>query len=125
MYVAEFLKCSYLPLHDKQNKDTNKHSDDQNNTKQKHFELKPKIPKASANTNNQTGITSRLIRLFLFRKHVQKNCKVKQIIYDMINFYFELLETFPIIKNNCLQHYVNILIKISIRELQTIYGIIK
>ena len=26
----------------------------------------------------------------------------------MINFYFELLGTFPIVKNNGLQHYVNI-----------------
>ena len=43
-----------------------------------------------------------------YLEDVQKNCKVKQIIYDMINFYFELLGTFPIVKNNGLQHYVNI-----------------
>ena len=29
----------------------------------------------------------------------------------MIDFYFELSGTFPIAKNNCLQHYVNIFIK--------------
>ena len=43
--------------------------------------------------------------------------KTKQIIYDMINFikqmlirifYFELSGTFPTVKNNCLQHYVNV-----------------
>ena len=39
----------------------------------------------------------------MFGRHVQKNCKVKQIIYGMINFYFELLETFPIAKNNCVK----------------------
>ena len=44
----------------------------------------------------------------LFGRHVQKNCKVKQIIYDIINFYFELLGVFSIVKNNRLQHYVNV-----------------
>ena len=43
-----------------------------------------------------------------FGIHVQKNCKVKQIIYDIINFYFELLRVFSIVKNNRLQHYVNV-----------------
>ena len=44
----------------------------------------------------------------LFGRHVQKDYNVKQIMYDMINFYFELAGTFPIVKNNCLQHYVNV-----------------
>ena len=30
--------------------------------------------------------------------------KTKYLWHDQ--FYFELLETFPIVKNNCLQHYV-------------------
>ena len=37
----------------------------------------------------------------------------KQIVYDMINFYFKLSGTFPIVQNDCLQHYVNISIKIA------------
>ena len=32
----------------------------------------------------------------MFETHIQKNCKVKQIIYDIINFYFKLSGTFPI-----------------------------
>ena len=43
----------------------------------------------------------------LFGRHVHKNCKVKEVIYSMINFYFKLSGTFPIVKNNSLQHYVN------------------
>ena len=46
---------------------------------------------------------------FIFlKKHPRSNLKVKQIIYDMISFYFELSGAFPIVKNNCLQHYVNV-----------------
>ena len=47
----------------------------------------------------------------LFGRHVQKNHKIKQIIYDIINFYFKRLKNFPFVKNDCLQHCVKIFIK--------------
>ena len=43
-------------------------------------------------------------KLILFGRYVQKNCKLKEIIYDIIYFYFELSGTCPIVKNNYLQH---------------------
>ena len=46
----------------------------------------------------------------LLERHVQKNCKVKQIICDKIIF-FKHLGTFPIPKNNCLHYYVIIVNK--------------
>ena len=44
----------------------------------------------------------------LYGRHFWKNYEIKQIIYDMINVCFKLLRSFPAVKNDCLQHYVNI-----------------
>ena len=40
--------------------------------------------------------------------YLEDNCKVKQIIYNMLSFYFEFPGTFPIVKSNCLQRCVKV-----------------
>ena len=51
----------------------------------------------------------------LFGRHVQKNCKVKQIIYDMINFISSFREPFPLSRKTAYNIMSTFLIKISIR----------
>ena len=57
------------------------------------------------------NIRNKYFVINLIKRHVQKKYKVKQIIYDMITFYFKLSGTFPIVKNNCLQQFVIIFSK--------------
>lgn len=55
------------------------------------------------------NIFSFMFFLIICGRHVQKSCKIRPIIYNMINFYFlKLLGTFGIVRNACLQHQVNI-----------------
>ena len=56
----------------------------------------------------------------LFGRHVQKNCKVKQIIYDMINFISSFREPFPLSRKTAYNIMSTFLIKISIRQIQII-----
>ena len=46
-----------------------------------------------------------------YLKDMLRNCKVKQIFYDMINFYFKLSGTFPIVKNTAYNIMFTFLIK--------------
>ena len=59
--------------------------------------------------------TLRFFLSILFGRHVQKNCKVKQIIYDMINFISSFREPFPLSRKTAYNIMSTFLIKISIR----------